>query len=323
MDHLYQLLTGDVILHIDGIIFFIRPPTSKIKQVASFYAGIHKKESFELNNYTLEEAIALGHFSLSDNELLEKTLPKIINETKKKYFHNFYFPSRKDSIKRELEKLKEEMQSLYSKKFIYYQQTCDYIYDSFFQDYCLENCLYNNDEKVKPGTVNLMKIRFQYNKNKVTSDEVREVSKTKDWKLLWSASKDNQIFDKPLMDLSDSQIELINWSKTYDSVYQSQDVPPEEIIQDDIAFDGWLFEQSEKRKTEEVKNKTKNTDGKGDLFLPARSKKEVDEIISMNGTAGKKTIQSLASDLKNRGSLKESELTHVKQNIQMAINSAK
>ena len=110
----------------------------------------------------------------------------------------------------------------------------------------------------------------------------------------------------------------------YDSVYQSIDCPSEEVIKDDIAIDGWFIDQDRKRKEEDKKTKASSvlskTKTNGDLFLPAKTQEDVDRIIGMNGPQGKNVIKSLASDLRNKGSLKESELTHVKNDIQMAIN---
>lgn len=113
----------------------------------------------------------------------------------------------------------------------------------------------------------------------------------------------------------------------YDSVHQSMDCPSDEIIKDDIAIDGWFLEQNKKREQEQLKEKAESklskTKGGGDLFLMAHNKEEVDNIISMNTPQGKQTLKSLANDLNNKGDLQESQLTHVKNNIQMAINSAK
>lgn len=330
MDSLYQLLTGDVAILIDGSIFFIKPFTAKIKQLASIYAERTYEEAFMQGCLTLDQAedLAIQNklWSEEDNELLTKILPRKVEDAKFEYFINFNHPSIKIKLKIDIDNYNRQLSDLYSKKNAINQYTCEFLKSLVFEDYCLENSLYSEcDEKVDGKNYNIIQIRYHYKNNQLPQEEIRKISQSNQWRSIWNSSEKNgNLFSLNTCDLSQGQIDLITWTRMYDSIYQSMDCPSEEVIKDDIAIDGWFIHQARKRKEEDKEKQKDNILSKskkgGDLFLPAKTQEDVDRIIGMNGPQGKNVIKSLASDLRNKGSLKESELTHVKNDIQMAIN---
>jgi len=56
---------------------------------------------------------------------------------------------------------------------------------------------------------------------------------------------------------------------------------------------------------------------KQEVFVMAKGKKAVDRIHDMNTQEGKAVIKSRDKDLKQRGSLKEQEFSHVQNNLKM------
>jgi len=331
MDHTYQLLSGNVAIFLDGDVFFITSPDIHLKYLAEIYSQQEYDKAFSAGMMTEEDAIQLaidtGEWSDEEEDLLSNKLPKNIDQMKLDYYHRFYITSSKNEIKKKIEEVSKKINSLYYKKMNYYENTCEHIKQLFFKSYCLERCIIDKDKnKIDSSIYSINKITREYNKGKIDSESVRKFSKNGKWRLIWSASKET---GTPFLntDLNDDQLELISWTKMYDSIHQSMDCPPDEIIQDDIAIDGWFLDQSKKREQEQLKEKAESklskTKGGGDLFIMAHNKEEVDNIINMNTPQGKQTLKSLANDLNNKGDLKESQLTHVKNNIQMAINSAK
>jgi hypothetical protein len=331
MDHTYQLLSGNVAIFLDGDVFFVTSPDIHLKYLAEIYSQQEYNKAFSAGMMTEEDAIELavdtGEWSDEEEDLLTNKLPKNIDQMKLDYYNRFYVTSSKNKIKQQIEEISKKANSLYQKKMNYYDKTCEHIKNSYFKNYCLENCIIDKDKnKIDPNEFSINRISIEYDKRRVNSENIRETSKDGKWRLLYSASKEN---GTPFLnkDLNDDQLQLISWTKMYDSVHQSMDCPSDEIIKDDIAIDGWFLEQNKKREQEQLKEKAESklskTKGGGDLFLMAHNKEEVDNIISMNTPQGKQTLKSLANDLNNKGDLQESQLTHVKNNIQMAINSAK
>ena len=65
---------------------------------------------------------------------------------------------------------------------------------------------------------------------------------------MWGCSKNSLPFDKNPWEWTVPQITLVSLSRMYDNVYKSPECPPDEIIADNYAIDGWFIEQHEERK---------------------------------------------------------------------------
>ena len=118
------------------------------------------------------------------------------------------------------------------------------------------------------------------------------------------------------------QLSIIGWSTYYEGVYQSMDRPSEDIIDDDIAIDGWSISQQRKRKEEDKKRQAEKMlpekmSNAGEVFIPVRNRKEAEDVMNLNDGAGKAKIRSLKKDLQTQGSLSDSKLTSTRQQIQM------
>lgn len=85
---------------------------------------------------------------------------------------------------------------------------------------------------------------------------IRELARFPMWRVRWKASSGNteSLFGRSSQDLTNDQFMLVYWSQIYDSVYESIDRPPDEIIEDDEKLDTWLKKQSESR-TKELSQK--------------------------------------------------------------------
>lgn len=78
---------------------------------------------------------------------------------------------------------------------------------------------------------------------------IRELARLGMWRIRWNVSKNNipDLFGRSTQDLSNDQFMLVYWSQVYDSVYESLDRPPDDVINNDETLDQWLTEQSEER----------------------------------------------------------------------------
>ena len=81
---------------------------------------------------------------------------------------------------------------------------------------------------------------------------LRQIARSTMWRIRWNAFKDSsfELFGTTSQNLSNDQFMLVYWSQVYDSVYESIDRPPEDVVMDDEALDKWLLEQNEERKRE-------------------------------------------------------------------------
>jgi hypothetical protein len=104
--------------------------------------------------------------------------------------------------------------------------------------------------------------------SRMSTKDIRKITRSTSWRIKWNAYKSSgNLFNKPLIDLTNNQESMIYWSQVYDSVYESMERPPESIINDDEALDEWFEDQSKKRKKDEVENsKSKSKIGSSQIW---------------------------------------------------------
>tara|TARA_A100001201_G_scaffold132629_1_gene119295 strand:- start:739 stop:1089 length:351 start_codon:yes stop_codon:yes gene_type:complete len=106
----------------------------------------------------------------------------------------------------------------------------------------------------------------------------------------------------------------------YDSIYESMETPSDEIIEDDYAIDGWFIAQRRKRDDDRKSSGGNNLPDAAEVFIPVGSNKEAARVYDMNTQEGKNILKSQSKDIKEKGNVKESELSHVKQDLAMKAN---
>jgi len=95
----------------------------------------------------------------------------------------------------------------------------------------------------------------------ISLSRIRAIARSASWRIQWGAAKHiGDLFNKPIIDLTPEQHGLLYWSQVYDSVYESMDRPPEDVINNDEALDKWFEEQDAKRRREDA-GKGKAVDG--------------------------------------------------------------
>ena len=214
MDPIYQLLSGNVAILLDGDVFFIASPDINTKHLAEIYSQQEYERAFSEGMMTQENAIELcietGEWSPEEEELLSNKLPKNIEQMKLDYYKRFYITSSRKEIKNKIDELTKKINMLYHKKMVYFSSTCEYIKKDLFDNYCIENCIFDeNYKKIDSGIFNINTISKKYDEKRLSSKEIRDYSKNGKWRLIWSAAKENGTpFSNK--DLNEDQLELIS-----------------------------------------------------------------------------------------------------------------
>lgn len=75
---------------------------------------------------------------------------------------------------------------------------------------------------------------------------IRKVARSNSWRIRWNGCKGNivSIFNTEVGNLNDEQLLLIYWTLYYDSIYNSIDCPPDDVIEDDEKIDKWYENHS-------------------------------------------------------------------------------
>lgn len=126
-----------------------------------------------------------------------------------------------------------------------------------------------------------------YLEAKVDENLIRKIAREEPWRSIWSAGKsEGSVFGLSSSLLSNEQRMLVIWSKMYDSIYESPECPPEEVIDDDDCLDGWLVLQGKKREQERKSShgyKPGDKLSKADeVFIPVDNPDDVQRVQAMN-----------------------------------------
>lgn len=328
LDLVNAFISGIILFRIGKEYIYCKPPSAEDKTFADFFSQESYEDCLIDGLWTTKEAeeflINAGYWSKEEDDSL-KTINENIDNMKLDYFNNFYNTQTKQYIKTNIDKQYQRLEKLHEKKYLFFDKTCEYVKSYVTTLHLLQKNAFLTDGELAHKYFSIHKLAGKYNesKNNILS-QVREVSKSDGWRNQWLSIKENIFVNHPST-FTSFQFSLIGWSKYYDSVYQSPDKPLEDIIQDDMALDGWSIKERRKREEEEKKHNAEQLlpeklSNAGEVFIPARNAKEVDDILSLNDGHGKAKLKSLKNDLKTRGSLKDSDLTSNRQEIQMQAN---
>jgi hypothetical protein len=320
-DYINTLLCGVIIFRLGKEYIFAKPASAEDKTFADFLSYEFYQDCI-LEGLPTEEEVKEWH---SVDEDFIKTISDNLENMKVDYFNNFFNSSIKEYISKNIENQNKRIEEHLEQNNIFYDKTCEYL-----QSYCkyvhlLEKTLFLQDGTSASKKYSLTLLAGKYNLavNDIQK-RIRDTAKSYQWRNMWFGQKE-QIFLNHPSTFTDIQNSLISWSHYYDSINESLERPSENIIQDNIALDGWAIVQQRKRASEEkerqvdsmLSDKTKSA---GELFLPARNKEEVKEILDLNNQQGKAKLKSLSNDLKTKGSVSASQLTSTRQEIQMQAN---
>lgn len=332
MDYINSLISGIVILKIGKKYIYVKPPSARDKTFADFFSQEQYDDALLDGIWTQEDTeqylIEMGYWHKENDEKMEE-IKKNTENMKVDYFNNFYNSETKKYIKKNLDKQNERLQDLYNKKYIFHDKTCEYLKKYSSSSYLLQkNAFLSNG---KPAYL-LFSMQILYGKYITVTNELnaklREIAKSEAWKFKWMSLKHSMFENKPAS-FTDFQLSIISWSTYYDGIYQSYDKPLDEIIEDDIALDGWAIIERRKRKEEEKKRSAEKMlpdklKDAGEIFIPARNAKQAEDIMSLNNAEAKAKIKSLRSDLQKEGVVEESQLTSTRRDLQMqAIQMSK
>lgn len=325
LEHINSLISGISVFRLRKEYIYIRPFSAEDKTFADFFSQEQYDDALIDGVWTQKDAedhlISIGYLSKTNGEDI-KEIEKNIENMKADYFNHFYNSTTRQYIKTNIEKQYQRHTELYNKQYIFYDKTCEYLKRYSFLSYLIQkNSFFQNGDLAS----NIIPTQILYNKYieciNVLSSLARDVAKSDEWKNKWFSLKEG-VFENKLSSLTDAQLSVVSWSNYYDSVYQSMDKPSDEIIEDNIALDGWSIVQRRKRAEEDKKRNAEKMlpekmQNAGEIFLPARSKKEAEDVMSLNNGEGLARIKSLKKDLRERGSVEESQLSSTRRDLQM------
>lgn len=233
-----------------------------------------------------------GIFTEEDEEAIRKLEGKI--EAQEQVLRKtFRVSAHRERLKNIITNLHKEVRKIYSKKDKMMQLTCEAKAVERRSLYLLVNCVMDFEtEKPIWDSVNAFEdsnideiLRFNLVSQflsfigGVLVPVVRQIARSSQWRLRYVISKKLNIdlFGKAVRDFSVDQLNLMQWSDYYASIYEMlpDDRPPDSIIEDDMALDAYMEEYFREKNREDTARR-----GSGNKkFGKVKSAYEHDEVI--------------------------------------------
>ena len=269
----------------------------------------------------------LKHEDIWDEEK-EKNLKEVdeqIDKLKMKLCEHWDKKIIKAQAQSELDMLKEYYIEMKTMKHSLDYLTLNHYANNIKNEYILSQCILDMDnrkvfdedydnidpEELKPFLAEIMK-------NQLSGTDLREICKGDEWKRY---SNSDNVFG-PTITLNDDQNNLLALQRMYDNVRQHPESPPEDLIDNPDALDGWFLIQKDKSEKNRQKNKAlekvRGKVGSHDFqYIMTRDMNEAAAIEDMNDSRGRQLVDAVRAATPNDGdTMKWREVPFIKQEIQ-------
>lgn len=229
-------------------------------------------------------------------------------------FKNYTNIVRKKEAKEGLKKYREILHDLYKIKYSYSHLTDINLANVAKWTYIIKKSTYKGKRRYQWGEFSVQEVLAEYQNNLLTEAQIRELARTEPW----TSMNDWVTFKNPWFE----QFKLLSWTRFYENIRQASDVPSQDIIEDDDALDGWLHQRG--KEGQKFSSKIESCD---EIFVVASrdgtdGKPTIDEVYNMNDVISRSVISQRMKYIKEKGTVKESELPDVKRNLDIRKNNA-
>ncbi len=329
---LHRIMSDYFIIYINNKKYIIKRPTRYILNEAQLVyektLTNNKFNNWASENRCLAKLIQSGKWPIDGDKRIIG-LEEILNNLKVQLYQSILQSEKIKKIRKQLiqvekalnnlHEIKHSLDSFTNKGFAYLAQQQFIILSTLYNT---DNQLLSNFENISHGLME--KIRFGLIKQSINSAQFRELARTNPWRLYWGIS-DNP-FGKSVVELDYDKRALITYSKMYDNIYENPECPDEKVIEDDDMLDGWMIlqkqDRDEKKKEKTLDSTVNNLSSKyqnaSEIFLPAKSMEDINQINKMNTVGAKIVKQQRQNMIKKQGQVGHGKLPDVvlEQNAQ-------
>ena len=271
-----------------------------------------RKESYE-------KMLETGVWS-TEEEARVKQLEKDMEQYKIDIYSLYFKSVSREKARQDLRLQEREYSDLLSKKHTY-----DHVDAEGVANYAKLNWIIEKSTKLKDGSpydfshftsheILQKKDRMQLNEKKI-----RDIARESPWTNIWATSKKTGIlFREETFSLTREQQVLMAWSSIYDSIRESYEAPPDDVINDDDACDGYLIDQRRKRDKQRgqkaAEELTNIHPGAQEVFIPAETSEDAARVHALNDGGSEMVRKSRLKSLE-KGDLNYTEFSDVKMRV--------
>ena len=309
----------------------IKYPDRQIKYEAEIYA----QEEFEKNRFVdwprLDEMtsflIGQGLWSQEAEKFLESSETTTEN-LKVEIYNNFRNPNALPTFRKRLKQHNNTHFRLLGQKHAFDEITLEGYCELLKSNYILSRSVYDENDRLcfLDGANNeeFDSVSKHIAMNAITPSQFRKIARSNQWAYYWNVNK-GHLYETAVVDWTDEQRILTSMSRMYDGAREHPESPPDDVFEDDDAFDGWAISERRKNEKEKAKSRAeKMLPGKlgksQEIFVKANSNHQAKDIYSLNDTQAKGIINERKNVVKQSGSVKEQHLPDVQRDIIISSN---
>ena len=312
-----KIIAGEIPL-VDDFVF--KNPCRKERMLASeLYLTVYREAMFiplDTENTILNTLYKLDLWT-KQNEASFIQVKKEIDELKMFLYNNRF---RSESVKRTKKTLSEKKESLFEllhKRSQLNYTTAESVANSAKVRFLIgcglwqKNKYWPNpmEDYYKPDNIldDMVKL---VNLNTLSDDEIREIAKSSQWKIIWNSCNIEGLFGVRSVDYSYEQKMLVTWSIFYDNIAKSSECPSDDVIEDNDMLDGWILVMKNKRNEGDKRRLADELAGgkSGEIFVPVESLEEAQTIHELNNPAANMLRKQRLQTLNKLGEADEHQL---------------
>lgn len=163
-------------------------------------------------------------------------------------------------------------------------------------------------------------------RNRITEEQYRELARKEPWRPIWNlATIEHSLFGVPPTKYTDEQRVLCSWSSLYDSVFKHPKCPPDSVVEEDDALDGWLILQKQER---DRANSTQAADelignekirNSSEVFMVARNREDAARVMGLNDDSSRSTLRQRLGHVSKHGVVREDQMPDTRLNLRMQL----
>ena len=335
-DLVTRLISGVIQFKFCSKLYSLRQPRQDILQEAdNIYDNVVSDNRFiswieedDINDLLVKQG---WWDKCSDNRI--KQLTNALDDYKVDLYKSYC--TNPDGVKRykvSIEQVRTILNTAFNYKYSFHNWTLHTYAESVKQRYLAMKTLYFNNKRVYSDnadfthtTFHLIDMAVNLRTQLSFDDELLRYLVRKDpWKTLWSIGKPNQ-FDFNYTELSETQKLILVFSKMYENIQNSSNCPPDDVIDDDDALDGWLISQNRENEQQKMNEKVQSTltskqQGNTEIFLPVKNVEEAKKIDDLNSKQMKIIKKQRQALIAKKGTVKEGEFLDAKLDQQRMSN---
>jgi hypothetical protein len=327
-----RISTGIIFQSVEGNLYKLLPPDNEIKALSEFvYQEMLYNTKFDqlINKSQASYFLQKKNIWIPSDEKKLEDNNKFIDELKIALYKSLYNNKEQKQIRKKISIVQKNINKLLMAKHSLDYMTLENFSETIRDEFLIANCIhtldnqkvYNYNNFWQSDSTILNKFTTFIQMNVISSEEYREIARSEPFRSLWLISK-SDIFSKPSLELTLDQKNMILYSKMYDNVYESQDRPSDEVIEDDLMLDGWFSFQKKKneleRKQKEVDdllNKKGSNSGAGDVFVMSPSRDEAKRVGELNDLNAKMKLKQRRNQIEKQGVVSEEKFADVKMDL--------